>query len=131
VREKVTRKASELERESSCEGSCYLVVQYKLDIISVGLRPAALTKNWGFVKYLGDKWHDGPTGVERFVKGSGSGGKYGVVGISRGAVASATTVVVVEKEQGGGARSGHHENVIPATSVNIIPVAGVILYRHH
>jgi hypothetical protein len=25
----------------------------------------------------------------------------------------------------------HHENVIPATSVNIIPVADVILYRHH
>ena len=25
----------------------------------------------------------------------------------------------------------HHENVIQATSVNIIPVADVILYRHH
>ena len=28
-------------------------------------------------------------------------------------------------------KTTHHENVIPATDVNIIPVADVILYLHH
>ena len=55
-----------------------LFYQHKLEMEDYGI-----DKNWGFVKYLGDKWPDGPTGVESSVRGSGSGGSRGV-GINRG-----------------------------------------------
>jgi hypothetical protein len=48
--------------------------KHKLKIEDYGI-----DKNWGFVKYLGDKGPDGPTGVENSVRGNGSGVSCGVV----------------------------------------------------